>query len=153
MTEVRTFADYSVYKGKAALSVKPIPPTFAVSGSTRVVTRNGGMLFEAAAASGIREYDWSNKLSFRLDVVECGDLLEKVGQGDGIDLLHDPNMGGPLAGQVVKKLKMVPMQDGKGMFLSMQVTDKSASAPVSVNVPLSWAEIQVIKCLIDYSIP
>jgi hypothetical protein len=81
-------------------------------------------------------------------------------------------MGGAQAGQTTKKLKLTPMQDEKGyiyynylgngtvmyiiqrcsLFLSLVVSDKTA-APVSISLPVSWGEIQVLKTLIDYCIP
>ena len=42
--EARTFSSYVIYKGKAALAVKPIPPTFAPGKSgqnSRVLSRQG----------------------------------------------------------------------------------------------------------------
>ena len=38
------------------------------------------------------------------------------------------------------------------MFLTLQVTDKAA-APVSLSIPLTFAEIAVITRLIEFSIP
>jgi hypothetical protein len=49
----RTFASYVVYKSKAAVSLKMIPPTFQPVGTrSRTVSRDGGLLLEFAAASG-----------------------------------------------------------------------------------------------------
>lgn len=43
-----TFANYVVYKGKGAVAVKIIPPTYQVSTKTKVVTREGVLLLEFA---------------------------------------------------------------------------------------------------------
>lgn len=40
-----------------------------------------------------------------------------------------------------------------GLFISLLVSDKSAPGPVSVSVPVSWPEMQVIRTLIEFSIP
>jgi hypothetical protein len=49
----RTFASYVVYKSKAAVSLKAIPPTFQPVGTrSRNVAREGGLLFEFAASTG-----------------------------------------------------------------------------------------------------
>ena len=113
--EPRVFTAYSVYKGKAALSMKPIPPTFTTSDTSLILKRPGAMLIELAPALGPKVYDWKNKVLFSLDVSECGQFLEKVSQSEGMELLHDPHVGGELAGQVIKKLRLQPMQDNKGL--------------------------------------
>ncbi len=72
----RYFSNYAVYKGKGALCVKIIPPTWVGS----EVKREGVVLFELAPATGAaREYDWTRKLTFSLDVTECGEWLDTVG--------------------------------------------------------------------------
>ena len=41
-----------------------------------------------------------------------------------------------------------------GMFLSLQVSDKSPSnMSGSYSVPLTWGELQVIRSILQYSIP
>ena len=61
-------------------------------------------------------------------------------------------MGGPLAGQVTKKVKIIPTQDGKGVFVSLLITDKAAPQ-INLSLPVSIAELEVIKCLISFCIP
>jgi len=134
-SDVRTFASYVVYKGKGAVSLKVIPPTFSrVSGkdnsgfSGRTVSRDGALLFEFAPArpDAAREYDWTKKSSFSLSATECGDILA-MDLVSGKEFLHDPNMGSANAGMLTKKLKLVATPDEKGAFLSLTVTDKSPS--------------------------
>lgn len=152
---LRTYASYSLYKGKGAISMRPIPPTFSISGTARTVTKNGAMMFELAAAVGTREYDWKNKITFALDVTECGEFLQKAteGTGTGADFIHDPNMGSTQGGQITKRLKLQPMQDGKGIFMTLQLTDKAATVSSMVSVPVTWGEVKVMSRLIEYSIP
>lgn len=88
-----------------------------------------------------------------MDVTECGGLLESCAAREGVDFIHDPNIGTTLAGQVTKRLKLMPMQDGKGMFISLVVSDRVAGAPVTFSVPVTWAEMRVIACLTEYCIP
>ena len=88
-----------IYIGKGAVTVKIIPPTWSqvASGTSYTVTRQGGFLFEFAPSTTVaREYDWTKKTTFFLDVTECGDLLHSA--ADGIDFMHDPNAQGPTAG-------------------------------------------------------
>ena len=76
--------------------------------------KSGGMLIELAPAIGTKVYDWKAKSMFFLDVTECGQILDRVAQNEGTEFLHDPNMGGEQAGQIIKRLKLQPMQDNKG---------------------------------------
>jgi hypothetical protein len=83
--DVRTFAAYVVYKGKGAVALKPIPPTFSatvskqtgsVTNQFRTVAREGTLLFEFAPPGlAVRQYNWEKKSSFALNPTECGELL------------------------------------------------------------------------------
>jgi hypothetical protein len=93
--DMKTFSNYRVYKGKAAVSIKIIPPTFnSLSATSRSIAREGSIMFEfAPSAGGPREYDWTRKASFSLSVAECGELLA-MDRNAGVEFFHDPNMGG-----------------------------------------------------------
>jgi hypothetical protein len=160
-SDVRTFASYNIYKGKGAVCVKPILPTFsAVVTNTntnppskfRTVTREGTILFEfAPPGSQMREYDWTKKSTFALDATECGGILV-MDNTVGKDFFHDPNLGSNDKGNVVKTLRWSPTQDGNGMFLSLQVKDKMLGQS-TISIPVSWAELEVIKSICSASIP
>ena len=49
----RTFVSYNVYKGKAAMSVKPVNPVInTMSNGNKLLTKDGGLLIEIAPMSG-----------------------------------------------------------------------------------------------------
>lgn len=99
-SQERTFANYVIYKSKAAVSLKIIPPTFQSSGSkSRTVSREGGLFFEFALAAGPKEYDWSKKGTFLLSAAECGELLLFDANRPNLEFFHDPNMGAANAGK------------------------------------------------------
>jgi len=160
-----TFASYVVYKGKGAVTVKAIAPTFAtLSNKARNVGREGGLLLEFAQASGQREYNWAKRGTFLLDVNECGTLMFNInqaqmgsGNGDSVEFIHDPNIGTAEAGKTNKKMRWTGMADGSGVFIGLQVNEKSVNgqAPQSTtySVPLSWGEVEVLKTLITHCIP
>ena len=95
MASERTYTGYNIYKGKAALNIKPIPPSFSKSGkSGRTVSREGSLLLEfAPVGSNPREYNWNQKVTFSLSVSECGEILA-MDRTKALEFLHDPNMGG-----------------------------------------------------------
>jgi len=96
VSEERVFpSPFNVYKGKGAVSFKPIGPTFAIykQGPNKVVSREGTLLCEFAAA-GInpKEYDWGKKVSFALNLNECGEVL-RLKEGSTVEFTHDPALG------------------------------------------------------------
>lgn len=94
--ERNTYAGYSIYKGKGALYVKPIPPTFTASGNSQKVDRNGALLFEfAPSGKGPKEYDWTKKATFSLSVSECGEVL-RAKDIPSAEFLHDPGANSKL---------------------------------------------------------
>ncbi len=150
---VKSYVRYPVYKGKGALSARPVPPSFASIGAgSRTLSKEGGMLLEFATSSGQRMYDWANKGSFLLDVTECGAVLMLDSKNGAAEFLHDPNMGGEKQGEISKKLKIAPAADGDNIFLSLQIKDKSGSGK-QFSVPLSAAEFCVLRNLIQFSLP
>lgn len=150
----KVFAKYSIYKGKGAVSIKGIPPSLnKLESNAKVVSREGALLLEfAPIGNAAREYDWSKKITFALAPTECGSFLA-MSKATGVEFFHDPNMGGAAAGTVTKKLKCSVAPDGGGMFMMVQVNDKSKSGTASINLPVSWGEIEVIKTLMQFSIP
>lgn len=94
---VRNTVRYNVYKGKSALNIKPIPPTFAPPSPKgyRTIEREGTLFLEVApAGSQPREYDWSRKITFALSATECGELLANHDFSQTVEFMHDPGAGG-----------------------------------------------------------
>lgn len=152
----RTFASYVVYKGKGAASVKSIPPVLADVPNTnsRTVKQTGGFLFEIAPCVGTREYDWRKKATFLLDPTECGEIVS-MDNKVGCDFFHDPFMSDPTkSGMITKRMSWKPSQDGRGMFLSLMVSEKGSSdASTTISIPITWAELEVMRSILRYSIP
>ncbi|KAJ6415940.1 hypothetical protein OIU84_004684 [Salix udensis] len=115
----RVFAPYSVFKGKAALSVEPVLPTFSKFGSGNLrVDRRGSMMLTFLPAIGERKYDHEKRQKFALSATEVGSLLS-MGPKDSCEFFHDPSMLSSNAGQVRKNLSIKPHADGSGYFISL----------------------------------
>jgi hypothetical protein len=90
----RVFSNFRVYKGKATMAIKVIPPSYRLTAKAKTLSREGVFLFEfAPAGASPNEYDWNQKLTFSMSVVELGELLILNGQR-GADFFHDPSLGG-----------------------------------------------------------
>lgn len=102
-SEDRVFpSPFNVYKGKGAVSFKPIGPTFTTykQGPNKVVSREGTLLCEFAPAGvNPKEYDWTKKVSFALNLNECGEVL-RLKEGSSIEFTHDPALGCKMIGYV-----------------------------------------------------
>lgn len=91
--EMRTFQHYGIFKGKAAINVKHIAPTFVTSstGTSRTLEREGTLLLEFAPATDKpKEYDWTKKITFGLDATECSEFT-LLDQTKTIEFMHDPH--------------------------------------------------------------
>lgn len=96
VSEEKVFpSPFNVYKGKGAVSFKPIGPTFTTykQGPNKLVSREGTLLCEfAPAGSNPKEYDWTKKVTFALNLNECGEVL-RLKEGSTIEFTHDPSLG------------------------------------------------------------
>ncbi len=82
-----------------------------VSSNTSVPSR--AIFLPFLRSVGQREYNWNAKISFAMDVTECGELLA-MDRTKSIEFLHDPGMGGADSGKITKKVRIQPTQDTKG---------------------------------------
>ncbi|KDD76494.1 Whirly transcription factor [Helicosporidium sp. ATCC 50920] len=149
------FANYTIYKvckGKGAVTLKLIRPTWVRSGSGNGISiqRDGTLLLEFATAKAEREYDWDRKETFALSAVECAEILEAAEAKGEVSFFHDPHKMGRQEGQVTKTLRM-STGAGATCFLNLSVADKSANARHQFSVPVSKAELRVLRVLMEVS--
>ncbi|GKV12298.1 hypothetical protein SLEP1_g23465 [Rubroshorea leprosula] len=149
----RIFAPYTIYKGKAALSVVPILPTFTKldSGDVRV-QRSGVMMLTFWPAIGERKYDWERRQKFALSPTEVGSLLN-MGRHDSSEFFHDPSMLTSNAGQVRKNLSIKAIDDGTGYFFSLNVHNNILKSNERFSVPITAAEFAVMKTACSFALP
>ena len=161
----KSFARLSVYKGKAALQLSCIPPTWSTVGEKvgMTVSREGAILFEFANVAqgsgpqsgyGDRSYDWENKLTFALKGVEAANLLDAAKLSNpqsGISLIHDPNINTDQKGQTTKTFGVKQNADGSTFAFTLSQT--SGGVKTNVFVPVSAAELIAIQNVVSYAIP
>lgn len=150
--ELHTFASYAVRKSKAAMSIKPIAPTFKATAASRLVEKEGSFLLEFAGATEGRAYDWANKQVFALKVSELGDLLA-LERSKSIEFVHDPTAFADHADKPVRRLKISPTSEGNGVFWTLQVSAKGSAQAISYTVPVTWGEMEVVKACAQTCIP
>ncbi|XWS24663.1 hypothetical protein CRYUN_Cryun27aG0002000 [Craigia yunnanensis] len=154
-SNARVFAPYTVYKGKAALSVSPLLPTFSKidSGSAGLkVDRRGSMMLTFWPAVAERKYDWEKRQKFALSPTEVGSLIS-MGAHDVSEFFHDPSMKSSNAGQVSKKLYIKALDGGNGYMVSLTVTNNILKSNERFNVPVTTAEFAVLKTACSFALP
>ncbi|CAH9129056.1 unnamed protein product [Cuscuta epithymum] len=149
----KVFVGYSIYKGKAALTVVPCAPEFSPldSGAFKL-SKEGFVLLQFAPAAGVRQYDWSRKQVFSLSVTELGSLIS-LGGKDSCDFFHDPNKGKSDEGKVRKVLKIEPLPDGSGHFFNLSVQNKLINVDESIYIPVTRAEFTVLVSAFNFVLP
>ncbi|KAL3631125.1 Single-stranded DNA-binding protein why1, chloroplastic [Castilleja foliolosa] len=149
----RVYVGYSVYKGKAALTVEPMTPEFSPldSGAFKL-SKEGFVLLQFAPAVGVRQYDWGRKQVFSLSVTEIGNIIS-LGAKVSCEFFHDPNKGRSDEGKVRKVLKVEPLPDGSGHFFNLSVQNKLVNVDESIYIPITKAEFAVLVSSFNFIIP
>ncbi|XXG42156.1 hypothetical protein AAC387_Pa01g2490 [Persea americana] len=149
----RVYVGYSIYKGKAALTIDPRAPEFVPldSGAFKL-SREGYVLLQFAPAVGLRQYDWSRKQVFSLSVTEIGTLMS-LGAKDSCEFFHDPNKGKSEEGKVRKILKAEPLPDGSGHFFNLSVQNRLLNVDESIYIPVTKAEFTVLISAFNFILP
>ncbi|KAL5213416.1 hypothetical protein ABZP36_024263 [Zizania latifolia] len=149
----RKFASYTVFKGKAALSMHPILPNFSKleSGGSRV-NKNGSVMLTFFPAVGQRKYDYSKKLLFALSPTEVGSLIS-LGPAESCEFFHDPSMKSSHEGQVKKSLSITPVGNDSGYFLNIAVLNNVQKTTERLSLPITKAEFAVMRTALSFALP
>ncbi|RAL47492.1 hypothetical protein DM860_011230 [Cuscuta australis] len=147
----KVYAPYTIFKGKAALSASPIPPTFTKSNlGNLVVDRKGVILLTFSPAVGERKYDWEKKQMFALSATEVGALLS-LGPDESCEFFHDPSMKQSNAGEVRKSMSIKAHSDNSGYFMSLNVVNNVLKTNDRLTVPVTSAEFAVMQTAFSWN--
>ncbi|XP_020695738.1 single-stranded DNA-binding protein WHY2, mitochondrial [Dendrobium catenatum] len=149
----KAFADFSIFKGKAALLMSPVPPTFTKmdSGHQRV-DKKGVVLLKFIPAIGQRKYDSERKQFFALSATEVGCLIS-LGPDESCEFFHDPSMKSSLEGQVKKTLTISPLNDGGGYMFNLSVMNAVQKTNERFTLPVTKAEFSVMRTACGFVLP
>ena len=155
----RVFGRYMVFKSSACLDLGSIPPSYKTAGADAIAVDRQGVLllgFTPSNGDGQKGYAWQQKQLFSLSATECGEMMTLGAAAARPELAfhHDPGMGTPDEGANSKELTLTPIpdgsgQDGGGYFFSLAAGDVGNR----ITVPVSVAELAVLRTLLQYSIP
>ncbi|XP_073004396.1 single-stranded DNA-binding protein WHY2, mitochondrial [Typha latifolia] len=149
----KIYASYTLFKGKAAMSVDPKLPNLLKleSGGSRV-DRKGVVMLTFWPAIGQRKYDWQRKQVFALSPTEVGSLIS-LGPAESCEFFHDPSMKSSLQGQIRKSLSVTPMSNESGYLLNFNVVNTIEQINEHFALPVTKAEFTVIRTALSYALP
>eukprot|EP00898_Chlorokybus_atmophyticus_P007640 jgi/Chlat1/7878/Chrsp66S07310 len=153
----RVFNGWTVYKGRGALAVKAIKPSWtrvdSEAGAGFSLDREGALLLEFASAAAPQKYDWAKKQTFALSTSEMAELSAASLANTGVQFYHDPNKGQSDEGAVRKTLKLDPAQGDGSFYLNLSVVDPRDNVNERIMVPLSRSDIHILRTVMDFLIP
>lgn len=158
----RIYSAYVIHKGKAALDIKMTPPQLGLSENSQYYTvkRTGSLVFNIAAIINEKKYDWANKLTFSMNIHECGELISYyINQHDTINndikFIHDPYMNTDRQGELMKTLSVrrnSSTNNKSSYFVNIHQQSQSNDT-VKLSVPVSDGEMCVIVTLLQQLLP
>lgn len=146
----RVFVPYTIYKGKGALSIRPIHPQFRPTTGGMKLHKEGSLMLEFAPSIGTRQYDWEKKQIFSLSVAEMG-ILVALSADEKASFFHDPHKGRVDEGRVRKTLAVDPSPDG--FYFNFSIKDDIRGIQERLGVPIQKAEFAVLKNVMNYIMP
>lgn len=123
----------------------------------RIETQEGVIFVDASSAIGPNQYDWKNKVSFALGVVDLGKILlffnTAATPESKLSLVHDPGAQTESQGKVQKYFDLSsPKGIDAGCILTL--SQKNAGGETKRHtIPISPDEVQVLASLFRVAIP
>lgn len=152
------FTAFQIYKGKGAMTVKPVRPRWTTTeGGAWKLDKEGCFMLEVAGSTGTRQYDWPNKIIVALSPLELAAIVEDPDKADGHAFYHDTFKSQPgKEGTLVKTIKWSRAADGSAYYVNVYVADETAGPEKKNNnatCSVSRAEFVIFKQLVLSSIP
>ncbi|KAK4402940.1 Single-stranded DNA-binding protein WHY1, chloroplastic [Sesamum angolense] len=155
----RVYVGYSIYKGKAALTVEPRPPEFSPldSGAFKLSRRAlfySSLLLHLVFVNMIGAGN-SRSLSVASPELFCSCVIVSFlalddDSGESCSHLFDWCSEG---GRVRKVLKVEPLPDGSGHFFNLSVQNKLTNVDENIYIPITKAEFAVLVSSFNFVIP
>ena len=125
---------------------------------TQLTEKLGCIFLEMASPKGKNDYDWENKINFKLSLADIGKILHYLETGVGnsneqktCSLVHDPGAGTANKGKITKTLSVSTVDlRTKGAFFDL--SEKSGDNRKQHKVPLTADEVKILAVLLRASI-
>jgi len=146
-------ADYTIYKGKAAIQFSMLLPKRAKltkrDGDPYYGTDKGCLFVAIAPSTGPKSYDWSQKITFKLNEHECGKLIRAM-KGDSVELYHSLDKEGEKSSKTLK-ISLIETNNGK-CLMALASEFRGESRMSHPSVPITQDESEVIISLVQTAV-
>jgi len=154
----RYYPQYTIFHSNVALTFKSILPEFKKSGRNISVARKGKFLLEFSPRHSTNKKEdnkfygathdytteWSQSISIALNTEEIGQLICDIKKGKECIMYHNSH--------VLKTFKVIPSLEEEGSY-KFSLTVGEGSVAEGDEIELNFGEIEVIKILLDNSLP
>ncbi len=128
--------------------------TKSVNGSAAQFDLNAAkeaVFVELSRQKAEREFDWQNKLSFKLAAADIGKLLLVLKKRvSSVELFHDPGKGGYSLGEIARNNTLSFSRDDKTGRFSLRVSQQAAGGSVnSISAFLSEDEALLLELMLE----
>ncbi|MFH1199617.1 MAG: hypothetical protein V1708_00960, partial [Candidatus Micrarchaeota archaeon] len=128
--------------------------TKSVSGSAAQFDLNAqkeAVFLELARQKGEREFDWQNKLSFKLGTTDIGKLLLVLKRRvPSLELFHDPGKGGYALAQTARNNTLSFSRDERTGRVSIKVSQQASDGSLtSISAFLSEDEALLLELMLE----
>jgi hypothetical protein len=112
------------------------------------------VFLELARQKAEREFDWANKLSFKLSATDIGKLLLVLKRRvPSLELFHDPSKGGYSLGEIARNNALSFSRDERTGRVSIKVSQQAADGAVnSISAFLSEDEALLLELLLERAV-
>lgn len=157
----RIFSNYVIHKGKSALDFSVVPAQIDLSTNQNYyrVTRPGSYMISVAPAKSEKQYDWSNKIIFQLNIDEAGELIDYHNHNNNKDTLtfyHDPQANTPQAGQAVKSISIrrTVQQHNNSItyFVNISYNKQSDNIEQKYSIPITHSEMTILTTIMKQTL-
>ena len=132
---------FNVYrKGRAAMQMK-----------IGTDTERPGIFIDMSDEPKGDAFNWSNKITVKLDLNDIGSIIHGIEQGEDVKLYHDPGAGTTNKGQIGKNISLAKSTKGQRFFNVSVMKDRKEIKKISI--VMNDSEIACFKVLLQYSIP
>lgn len=120
--------------------------------------REGAIFVEITSATGNNVYNWENKVTVALSVIDMGKVLAFLTTGAEVTLTHDPGAKSETQGAIKKYMKFTSPngiygKEGARGGCMVQVNMEAHGERTSHSVPMSTDECLVLRQLLAAAIP
>ncbi len=107
---------------------------------------------EAAKQTGPQAFGWSDKLTFKMAIVDMAKLLIVLsGKAANAELFHDPSKGGYAISADTRNSTVSFSKMATGYYFKLSTQDQKGQV-VSIAIPISEDEAMVLKILLEKAI-